>query len=135
MLTSSFLRTLFAGRSADPTVRFVCGSTRDATGRVRVSPVGEVDVATAPELDAALMGAQTGQPSVVVLDLSGVSFLDSAGAHVVIDATRRAHEQGSRVVTVGSPHHVNEVFRLTGTAARINTEDEIASRAGEQAPA
>ena len=54
---------------------------------------GELDLATAPRLDEALAGAR--RPSVVVVDLSGCTFLDSAGIRTLVGAARPARGRRS----------------------------------------
>ncbi|MEZ5259004.1 MAG: STAS domain-containing protein [Ilumatobacteraceae bacterium] len=55
--------------------------------------VGEVDAHTAPQLKEAVAGREA---SVVVLDISGVTFMDSSGLRVVITATRDARSLRQR---------------------------------------
>jgi len=57
-----------------------------------VTPVGEIDLATAPELGVHLRVAADHDEAVVV-DLSGVSFIDSSGFRVL-------HETASATSTV-----------------------------------
>ncbi|MFE9751376.1 STAS domain-containing protein [Saccharothrix saharensis] len=75
---------------------------RTATEGVTVVSVsGEVDMLTAPQLRAsALQHLDAG--STLVLDLSGVSFLGSAGLAVLVEASQQAkrHDAGFRVVAV-----------------------------------
>jgi anti-sigma B factor antagonist len=51
-----------------------------------ISVFGEVDVASAPAVDQALQEAEVSAATSVILDLAGVTFLDSAGIRVLMDA-------------------------------------------------
>jgi anti-sigma B factor antagonist len=51
-----------------------------------ISVFGEVDVASAPVVGRALEEAEVSAASSVVLDLAGVTFLDSAGIRVLLEA-------------------------------------------------
>jgi anti-sigma B factor antagonist len=74
---------------------------------------GELDIATSPLLDDALMEAQATDAPRIVVDLFAVSFIDSTGLHVLIKHAR-ASEGSPRIhLTKGSPQ-VQRLFELTG---------------------
>ncbi|SDC52052.1 anti-sigma factor antagonist [Actinokineospora iranica] len=80
-------------------------TTERHTDRVVVHAKGEVDIATAPVLAAALTAA-TGTvptPSGVIADLTGVTFLGSAGLAVLIETHDNARARGVRTVIVVTP--------------------------------
>ncbi|MGI8803321.1 MAG: STAS domain-containing protein [Solirubrobacteraceae bacterium] len=60
-----------------------------AGGVHRVAVVGELDVATGPILAARLREAAAGASPAVVVDLSGVSFIDARGLRVLVGAHER----------------------------------------------
>jgi anti-sigma B factor antagonist len=74
---------------------------------------GELDVASAPLLERQLKKIQWAGASSIVLDLSGLDFIDSTGLHVLIRAHRRAQE-GQLSLLRGS-QRVHRVFELTKT--------------------
>lgn len=57
-----------------------------------VTAIGELDVMTAPRLLTAIRGVLDSGRGVVVVDLSGISFLSSAGLGVLVDAAETAGE-------------------------------------------
>ena len=62
---------------------------------------GEVDLSTAPRLDAAISrAAEPGMP--LILDLTGVEFLDSAGARVLAEGHQDLDRRGGRLLIVPS---------------------------------
>jgi anti-anti-sigma factor len=63
----------------------------DESGRVRLVAEGELDLATAPLLKAAL-DEQSGAQVSVLLDLAGVTFMDSSGLKVLVKAAREARD-------------------------------------------
>ena len=72
------------GNSIDPT-RFDVG--RHQAGRAVVLTVaGEVDMLTAPKLTEAIQAALAAQPEALVIDLSKVEFLASAGMTALVTA-------------------------------------------------
>ncbi len=79
---------------------------------------GELDVATAPELESRLVEAeQTGARS-LVLDLSGLGFMDSTGLRVVLGAASRAEQREARFAVMPS-RPVRRLLELTQTAVEI----------------
>jgi len=73
---------------------------------------GEVDLSTAPRLgDAIARAAHPGMP--LIVDLTGVGFLDSAGARVLADADLELDARGGRLLTVPSAA-VRRVFDFGG---------------------
>jgi anti-sigma B factor antagonist len=69
----------------------------DPTGILRVT--GEVDLAGAPALDAALRALAADD---VRIDLSGVTFLDSSGVNVLVSALNARHDHGGVVLSAAS---------------------------------
>lgn len=74
---------------------------------------GEIDIATAPLLEARLAEAEAhDQPSVIV-DLDRVSFMDSTGLQVLVAHTM-SETNGRRIrLTKGSPQ-VQRLFTISG---------------------
>jgi anti-anti-sigma factor len=73
----------------------------------RVVVHGELDLASAPRLLACVRDELRGTR--VTLDLSGVTFLDSSGLHVLAQLTCR---DGARIVS--SSERVRRIAELTG---------------------
>jgi anti-anti-sigma factor len=70
------------------------------TGDIEVVAfAGEIDMATGPQVQAAIQRALAGRPSVLVLDLTEVTFLSSTGLTALVLARQDAGERtGLRVV-------------------------------------
>lgn len=80
-----------------------------------VSVVGELDAIAAPQLDAALAPLLDGDGSAgLVLDLSGVTFLDSSGLGVCIKAVKGVRANGGEVALVVTTPRVRKVLEITG---------------------
>jgi anti-anti-sigma factor len=82
-------------------------------GTVVVCPIGELDLATAPELERVLDRLST-EPFAVELDLSGLTFVDCAGLVPIRTALRDASLLGRRVSLSGARPPVERVLDLTG---------------------
>jgi anti-anti-sigma factor len=65
--------------------------------RLAVRVAGELDIATAPALESALLHALDSGAALILLDLGRVSFIDSMGLRVLLWAAREAREDGDRL--------------------------------------
>lgn len=93
---------------------FACTSSNHGAGATWVQASGALDLAAAPELTEVLRNAR--EARLVVLDLGRLTFLDSAGVHVVVDASIAARRQGRRLLLLEAPAPVQRMFALTGTS-------------------
>jgi anti-anti-sigma factor len=78
---------------------------------------GELDMATAPQVDAAVRDALA--QGDVVVDLSALDFLDSTGLRTMIVAREEAARAGRRLALVPGIDNVQRVFKLTGLLDRF----------------
>ncbi|WP_431920954.1 STAS domain-containing protein [Amycolatopsis tucumanensis] len=62
---------------------------------------GELDASTVPRLRAIMRGVLTGAHALLVVDLSGVTFLGSAGMHLLLEIHDLAGNTAVRVVAQG----------------------------------
>ena len=89
---------------------------------------GELDLDTMGDLNEAL-AADNGLLTTTVVDLRGLTFIDSSGVSGVLAAARRARDAGARLVCVPGPPPIRRVFELTG----VDTVIEWVDRPGEAA--
>ena len=91
-----------------------------------VSVGGEIDPGTANELsEAALEAIQEIGPT-LVLDLSGVTFMDSTGLKVLLSVHQRAQLAGGRLVLAAPPRPVQRVVSITGLDEVFEIRDTVA---------
>ena len=87
-------------------------------GRRVVRVIGPLDLATSDGVEAALRAAFD-EGTVVRLDLSEVTFLDSSGMRGVLRAYRLAKERDAVFEVVPGPPSVQRVLRITGVDGRL----------------
>jgi anti-sigma B factor antagonist len=87
--------------------------TTAEAGRITVHPTGECDLAAREHLTAALLDAVR-RSRVVLVDLSGLTFLDSSGVHSLVTAHHAAKQAGGRLHLVNAAGPVAAVLELTG---------------------
>ncbi len=94
-----------------------------AEGTHIVSLRGEIDAHTAPKLGSRLFGlAEDGKRGVVV-DLSGVTFMDSTGIGVLVNALRHLTLRHCRMVLVCPSDRVLRPFQVTGLVGHLTIFD------------
>jgi anti-anti-sigma factor len=98
--------------------------TEQDQGAPRLVVSGELDLASAEELDGHLKQLEASEPDVLVLDLRELDFMDSTGLRTVIAADARAKDRGGRLVVVRAPEEVDRVFRLTRMDQHLELVDQ-----------
>ena len=92
-------------------------------------PVGELDAFTVGQFRESL--SELGGASRLLIDLSGVPFLDSAGLGALIGGVRRAREAGGDVAVYGARPAVARLLHTTGfdRVASVAETEELAAKA------
>jgi anti-sigma B factor antagonist len=104
------------------TPAFACTATHGGLDAAWVYVAGELDIATAPELEQALRESHS-QARLTVLDLRELAFMDCAGVHAIVDASLRARKDGRRLVLVRGRPDIYRMFTLTGSSAQVDIGD------------
>ncbi len=79
-----------------------------------VSVAGEIDVATAPQLQERLHELIASGHANVVVDLLAVTFLDSTALGVLVGALKRCRERGGELQLVVVDPRIVKIFEITG---------------------
>lgn len=79
---------------------------------VVVVPWGELDVATVGQLEPVLTGAALLHPRRVVVDLTGLTFIDATGARILGNSALMLRAAGGQLELRAPNHAVQIVFRL-----------------------
>ena len=91
---------------------------------------GELDLSTSAELGEALE-REIAEGKSVLVDLSGVTFIDSTGLNTLIRALRSSEANGGALmVSPDLPAQVSRVFEITGLSAVL----PIAPEGADQTP-
>lgn len=86
---------------------------------IRVAPVGELDLAAVPELRERLIELSEAGFRSMTLDLRGLTFIDSAGVHLIVAWTVYAREQKITSELIPGPAVVQRLFELAGVLDRL----------------
>lgn len=104
-----------SGRRVTPgaSQRFVAATDRLDTGAPVVSIMGEIDRATAPAFEQTLLDVAEDGTDELIVDLTGCSFLDSAGLRSLNSARGRLELSNGRLALVLSNPNVMRIFQIT----------------------
>jgi len=92
----------------------------DRNAMVEVS--GELDLYSSPDLERRLEELAAANVGRVVLDLAGVSFIDSTGLSVIISAVKRIRTIGGDLVLRSPSPNTVKLLEITGLDRVIQTE-------------
>ena len=106
----------------------IAASDRD--GRAHLTLRGELDLATAPQLEQ-LVNEHIDAGQEVVVDLRGLEFMDSSGIRVLVAAHARAARVGARLIVVRpeTGHPVAKIVEVSGLDGELNIVDDPAQAA------
>jgi stage II sporulation protein AA (anti-sigma F factor antagonist) len=79
-----------------------------------VRPQGRLDSASSPAFEKDLIGNIDGGSRLMVLDLSGLQYISSAGLRVLLLAAKRMKSGGGRLALCSLSRQISEVFEISG---------------------
>ena len=92
---------------------FEIDTTSDAeTGRLALS--GELDLATVPRVERAVGATLAQGVRTLIVDLSGLGFIDSSGLRLFVILHQRAVAEGWRLSLIRPQERAMEVFVVSG---------------------
>ena len=98
-----------------------------------VAVTGELELATAPRLRQEVVGLVGEGHVQIVLDLSGVDFVDSVGLGVIVSVLKRVRGRGGELVVAGPVPRVRRLFELTRLDEIIPLHDRVEDAVGASA--
>jgi anti-sigma B factor antagonist len=94
-------------------------------GDARIVVVGEVDMATAPQVTSAIESLdRAGSPRVVV-DLAGVSFMDSTGLSALVHGRAKLESRGAALVLGALSTQVQTLLQVAGLESTFVRQSPI----------
>jgi anti-sigma B factor antagonist len=86
---------------------------------VRVRPIGSLDMATLPVLERQLEELRDAGIRRLIVDLGGLSFMDSTGLRLALKWHAAASQDGFEIGFAPGPPAVQRVFELTGMTEQV----------------
>ena len=101
---------------------------RDDGPLLVLTPCGELDLASVPEVERALAAHAAGRPALVV-DLSRLTFMDSTGIRMLVELWQR--RDGTAMAFVAPAEPVGRVLDVTGVRSLLAWVEEPADVLGD----
>jgi anti-sigma B factor antagonist len=87
---------------------------------VRVRLEGELDLSTAATFQEAVVDLMESGWSSILVDLGGLTFMDSSGLRTAFELDTEASRRGIALRLTGANESVLRLFSLTGLSRRLN---------------
>jgi anti-sigma B factor antagonist len=101
-------------------------SVSDHGAAVLVGVVGEVDLTNARQISTTILSAARPDATTVVLDLSGVDYLDSAGIRLLYRSTSALADRRQRLVlVVPAESRLRDLLAMTGVLDSIGIVTDV----------
>ncbi|MFI6909984.1 STAS domain-containing protein [Nonomuraea sp. NPDC050394] len=97
----------------------------EAGGVTVVTVDGEIDASTLPPLHAEILHLLQRPGLCLIIDLAAVTFLDSSGLSLLIEATNRLRDNGGRLAVTSAVPHRLRVIWLTGLDQFLPLHDSL----------
>jgi anti-sigma B factor antagonist len=104
-------------------------------GYTVVSPQGEIDFATGPQLKDAITELLVAGEVNLIIDLQAVDFIESTGLGALIGGRRRAHALKGSLRLVCTEEQMLKIFRITGLDKVFEIHDSLDDAIGAPAAA
>lgn len=96
---------------------FAVELSRPDEGCALIALTGELDISTAPQLGEALRRATAEGARRIVVDLSGVSFVDASALGVLVSSFQQLRAADGTLAIVCPEKHIRRIFEITGLDA------------------
>jgi len=106
--------------------QFSVSSERRGEGLGIVTLAGEVDIYTAPRFKECLLELLDGGVERLVVDLNGVTFIDSTALGVLIGGVRRVNAASGAMALVVTSRPVERVLSITGLDRVFTIKESLA---------
>jgi anti-anti-sigma factor len=98
-------------------------SSHSDAGTVTILVDGDVDLSNAAEFEQQATAHIEAGATTILVDLTAVPFIDSAGIHALVHARRTAKEQGRTLRVMRASDMVREVLEITGVWSHLTHSD------------
>jgi anti-sigma B factor antagonist len=106
-----------------PPPPFRCDVEVDGDGVARIVPSGELDMSTAPELEARMDDALARGAALLIVDLRGLEFMDSTGLTLLTRWSLGAERDGYDLALVPGSERIHRLFELTRLVSHFRFVD------------
>ncbi len=83
---------------------------------------GDIDMHVAAELRVLLKEAASSKPTVLLVDLAGVSFIDSSGIATIVEALKIVRKWFGKLIVKNCQEAVSDTFEIAGLTEILGIE-------------
>lgn len=91
---------------------------------VILTPHGEIDLSSSPELRESLLNALRDKPVKLIVNLSNTPYMDSSGVATLVEAMQRAMRSNTKLVLCGMEEKVRSIFEIARLDAVFTIVDD-----------
>jgi anti-anti-sigma factor len=88
--------------------------TRSENGATILAVGGRLDAVTAPELEGKINELMNSGPTAIVMSLSKLEYISSAGLRVILAAAKKLKAKQAKFLIAGLQDAVKQVFEISG---------------------
>lgn len=100
-------------------------NTSERDGKTVVELTGRLDNSTAPDFEKRCASLVDGGSKVIVLDLSRLEYLSSAGLRAILAIAKRLQAVGGKLLACSLSGLVKEVFTVSGFDAMVPVASSV----------
>lgn len=102
-------------------------SRREGEAAAVLALAGEVDVSNVGEARAAALSLLEDGTKRLILDISGVTYMDSSGLGMLVGVLKRLRESEGELAIAGAAPGVKRLFEITGLEQIFSLYDDMAA--------
>ena len=91
---------------------------------VVLTPNGEIDLSSSPELRESLLSALRDNPKKLIVNLSKTPYMDSSGVATLVEAMQKAMRSKTTLVLCGMEEKVRSIFEIARLDAVFTIVDD-----------
>jgi anti-sigma B factor antagonist len=85
-----------------------------------IRATGYIDISTSPRLRERIHEVAAEEPSLLLLDLGPVEFIDSSALGVILNGWKLLHSQGSTLAVISPEQRITKIFEITALNLSIH---------------
>jgi anti-sigma B factor antagonist len=93
----------------------------------KIAPQGRITIENSDDLRKELLRALRAKPENLSVDLSGVSYIDTSGLATLVEASRVAHKQGTKLILTGVHDQPQYLLQISHFDKILDIEGQKAS--------
>lgn len=102
-------------------------TVRHSNGVTIIDLKGEINAFGDAAINAAYAEASAAKPHALILNFSGVDYINSTGIALIVGLLAQARKGGQKLITTGLNSHYVEIFQITRLSDFLNIQPDEAS--------